>query len=415
MKQQTQTRIGIIGAGPAGLTAAETLKELEYTNVTILEKSDHAGGKCRSFEYKGRSYELGAGIISKNNHTISALVKKYRIQTQPLDFSRPSLFIDAHTYRQLPSPTLTQNIQQLYQGLKYISLIRKYHQIQQPGFSKIHPDLCMPFTHWAKQHNLSLLIKEFAKYFTGFGYDFLENVPAAYAFKYYSPQTLLAFIQGKIYTFPKGIQHLWTEVAKHHDVRYNITIQHIERADTIRVSAENASFEFDKLIITSPLDEALTMIDASDEEQELFLQIQWCDYSVVKCHITDFPTHEAGYLPDNFHTSRKGHPLFWYHRYVDTDLYTFYVLVDKTISDTTIQTNVNELIQALDGKLQKSEPIIHWKYFPHVSGEQMQNGYYDRLESLQSKNNTYYAGELLNFSMVEQSAVYAKTLVERYF
>ncbi len=415
MKQDKDIRIGIIGAGPAGLTAAEALINRGYKHVTILEKQTTAGGKCRSFEYDGRSYELGAGIISINNQTVASLIKKYNIKTQSIDFSRPSLLIDGHTYRALPVPTTTQKIQQLYQGLKYIALIRKYKRIQEPGFTKVHSDLCAPFTHWAKQHNATVLIKEFSKFFTGFGYDFLESVPAAYALKYFSPATLFAFLRGKVYTFPNGIQHLWTEVAKHHDVRYNMKIQHIKRDSTIHITTEHALFECDKLIVTSPLDEALKFIDASTEEQELFSNIQYCDYSVTTCHITNFPKHEAGYLPDNFHASRKGQPIFWYHRYAETDLYNFYTLSDASISDDTIQQNINSLIKALGGNVKKSEPILHWKYFPHVTGEQMQNGYYDRLEKLQSQNNTYYAGELHNFSMIEQSAAYAKDLVERYF
>ena len=43
MKHAPDIRIGIVGAGPAGLTAAETLKQKGYINVTVLEKTDHAG------------------------------------------------------------------------------------------------------------------------------------------------------------------------------------------------------------------------------------------------------------------------------------------------------------------------------------------------------------------------------------
>jgi len=41
-------RIAIIGAGPAGLSAAMNLEKAGYSNYTILEKSDHVGGKCHS-------------------------------------------------------------------------------------------------------------------------------------------------------------------------------------------------------------------------------------------------------------------------------------------------------------------------------------------------------------------------------
>ncbi|MBD2526199.1 NAD(P)-binding protein, partial [Nostoc sp. FACHB-133] len=38
-------RIGIIGAGCAGLTAAEELHDLGYKNITIIDAKNRVGGK----------------------------------------------------------------------------------------------------------------------------------------------------------------------------------------------------------------------------------------------------------------------------------------------------------------------------------------------------------------------------------
>ena len=42
------TRICIIGGGPAGLSAGMYLEQKGYENYTILERNDHVGGKCHS-------------------------------------------------------------------------------------------------------------------------------------------------------------------------------------------------------------------------------------------------------------------------------------------------------------------------------------------------------------------------------
>jgi protoporphyrinogen oxidase len=47
-KVSKDVRIGIIGGGPAGLSAAMYLEKKGYTNYVIYEKSDHVGGKCHS-------------------------------------------------------------------------------------------------------------------------------------------------------------------------------------------------------------------------------------------------------------------------------------------------------------------------------------------------------------------------------
>ena len=53
-------KICIIGAGPAGLSAAVHLEKNGYTDYSILEKEDHVGGKCHSPYHDGKRFEMGA-------------------------------------------------------------------------------------------------------------------------------------------------------------------------------------------------------------------------------------------------------------------------------------------------------------------------------------------------------------------
>lgn len=48
-----ETRIGIIGAGPSGLSTAYALTKLGYNNVTVLEKYHTVGGMCESVKIEG--------------------------------------------------------------------------------------------------------------------------------------------------------------------------------------------------------------------------------------------------------------------------------------------------------------------------------------------------------------------------
>src|SRR5687767_5299759 len=57
-------RIAVVGAGASGLTAAYTLTELGYRNVTVFEKEDRVGGKVNSFKLGSVSAELGAVFTS---------------------------------------------------------------------------------------------------------------------------------------------------------------------------------------------------------------------------------------------------------------------------------------------------------------------------------------------------------------
>lgn len=69
-----EDRIGIIGAGISGVTAAYQLAKKGYTHITLLEKSDRVGGKCHSIEYKGKTYEMGTLIgLPTYKHTIELM------------------------------------------------------------------------------------------------------------------------------------------------------------------------------------------------------------------------------------------------------------------------------------------------------------------------------------------------------
>ena len=52
-------RVVIIGAGPAGLTAAYLLAQRTEARVTVLEADDVVGGISRTAQYKGFRFDLG--------------------------------------------------------------------------------------------------------------------------------------------------------------------------------------------------------------------------------------------------------------------------------------------------------------------------------------------------------------------
>jgi protoporphyrinogen oxidase len=414
MKNQKNLRIGIVGAGPAGLTAAETLLDLGYSDVTILEKQDHPGGKCRTIKHAGRNYELGAGVVSRNNVTVLNIAKKYGVKISRLN-TPSAILLDSETRKPLKTQTATEKMALFNQLVfKYRKLVNRYSRVSEPGLTKMHRELCVPFSKFASKHGIETVSKELAKYFTGFGYGYFDEIPTAYVLKYYSWETSNAFLRKAIYKFPDGIQGLWDTVSKNHHVIYNAAIKNVRRDKVVTVTTNTDELKFDALIITSPLDEALRYLDASAKETSLFSRILYYDYRDYSCTVTGFPK-KTGFIPGNFTRQRSGHPVFWYKRYLDDDYYTFYVICDWKISDDEVKKNIERTVRPLGGKVTRFEEAFHWKYFPHVSSEDMRDGYFDKLENLQGKNHTYYAGELPNFSTVDQSASYAKMLMERFF
>ena len=51
-------RVAIVGAGPAGLTAAYQLVKADLSPI-VLEQGDDVGGLARTVEYKGYRFDIG--------------------------------------------------------------------------------------------------------------------------------------------------------------------------------------------------------------------------------------------------------------------------------------------------------------------------------------------------------------------
>lgn len=412
MKHAANLRIGIVGAGPAGLMAAEALRDKGYTSITILERSDRAGGKCYSVEYEGRSCELGAGIVADSSRVIRDLAKKYNVPMKTVDFSA-RLYLDIETGKPIKK-TAMQMAQLMIEVARYYFLAMKYRAIAKPGFKNVSKDLSAPFTVFAKQNKIENLSAEFANYFTGFGYGFMDEVPAAYVLKYYPWDIVFAYLKRTFFKFPEGIQGLWNAVAKSHHVKFGVNVTKITRGDEITVATNEETFTFDKLIVAAPLDESLRYLDAGEEARSLFRRIRHYDYRTYACLLEGFPK-VTGYIPANLFSSRIGEPVFWYQRYSDSNLYTFYSFGDWKMADEEALERIRAVVEQQGGSLEKLEMASHWKFFPHIGPEDMRDGYFNKLEALQGKQNTYYVGELLNFSTVTHSASYSKDLIERFF
>ena len=72
----TDRKIVVIGAGPAGLATAYYLKRQGYTDVTVLEKLGRVGGLCRTITQDYLSFDLGANYVTPAFREVLKLARK---------------------------------------------------------------------------------------------------------------------------------------------------------------------------------------------------------------------------------------------------------------------------------------------------------------------------------------------------
>ncbi|NJO61152.1 MAG: FAD-dependent oxidoreductase [Richelia sp. RM2_1_2] len=420
-KVNLNERICIVGAGAAGLSAAYFLRKKGYKNITVLEKEKQAGGKCRTIFYKGRSYELGAALLNPNYRITLKIVKELSLKTEPL-LAQHSILLDNNG--QEINYSLSNQLKYSWELIRYfLRVYLKKRSIYAPGLSNISDEYYENFDVFCRKNNLLTFASHLNLICAAYGYGYYDTVPAAYYIKYfkYIPiiRNIFTKINGEI--IAEGTRTIWQKLAKDFNVLYEQKITNIERKKQICVSTQKEKFEVDKLILACPLDNSLKFIDQTPIEEELFSKIIYNDYYTFAFLIKNYSFIDEkrilieGYFPDNLTKESQGKTMFFYRRYLDSELCVFYLMANQKHDEEELKSNVKNFLQKQGFVIYQEYTSVKWKYFPHVNSEDMKNGFYKKLEGIQGQNNTYLTGEVMNFSCIEGVCEYSKYLVGKYF
>ncbi len=456
-------RICIIGGGPAGLSAGMYLEKKGYENYTILERLDRVGGKCWSPTYNGRRYEMGAimGVPSYYavhdveefcgiTHDGPKLNRNYKNGAgkviEPFEPKKNIFKIPRLLKMKKQIKKFGELLETKYKGYD-INGHRGVAEGRYEGFavtpgrepvSGTNPnlkDLALPFSEFCRLNGVELVQDVWIGPYTSFGYGYFDEIPAGYVLKYLDFQTTMNFVKVNLWTWKNGTQYIWEQLNEHlkNKARLNSNIEKVERKDgKVYVTVNGAVEEYDKIIVTAPLyipgtraDGQKGMVeyfDAREDEKELFSKIDYERYDVlaVETKPEDHP-EISYYVFDNMVKERLGHLMVYYRRWKDTkdQVITTYALRKhrdmKEIPYDTCRQMVLDDLKVMHNPA--SNVINEWSvyYFPHVFSKDYADGWYDKVEAMQDKYDTFYAGEVMAFGDMDETAEYSRELVERFF
>lgn len=446
-------KICIIGAGPAGLSAGMYLEKKGYTNYTILERNDRVGGKCWSPTYNHRRYEMGAimgvdsyyavhdaEVFGHTDHDGPQLNRNYKnARGKVIDPFNPKKNL-------LKAPELLKMKNQMkefgtlletkYKGYdlnghrgvaegRYDGFAVSPERERVSGENPNLKDLAMPFKDFCEMNGVPLVQKIWIGPFTSFGYGYFDEIPAAYVLKYLDFQTTVNFVKVNLWTWNSGTQSIWEGVDNHlkNRARLNCKITKVERKDNkVYVTVNGQVEEYDKLIVTAPLQYFPDYADATPEEKELFSKIDYERYD-TQAVLTDEKHHPkiSYYIFDNMSPKRLGHLMVYYRRWIDSTkqpIVTYVLRKHKNTKELDYEKTKKTVLADLKKMGNEATEVINegkWYYFPHVFSEDYAAGWYDKVEAMQGTNNTYYAGEIMAFGDMDETAEYSYELVERFF
>lgn len=448
-------RIAIIGGGPAGMTAAMNLEKKGYDNYVVFEKTGRVGGKCLSPRMKmsengddERTIEMGAvmgcdtyfavheaEVFGGTTHLDGPKMGRKFKNPDGSDIKRP-------WYSKLDMLMKLNKLSKLLKKKYYGYDVAGHRGVAKGEYDGPQPtsaalktikgknpnlkDLSMPFSEFLKLNKCEAAATVWRGPFTAFGYGYFDEIPAAYVLKYLDDFTVRQFLRtGKLWTWKEGTESIWRGVNEHlkHPALLNSEVTKVERKDgKIYLTVNGKVEEFDRLIICTPFELFLKYGDPSDVETELFSKIVHKEYFTMAVRNAPGNSPETSYyFFAHMAPETRGHLMVFYKRWndiTDQPVVTFTLRNHEGMEDVPFETAKETTLEdmAKAGRpVTKIERIDDWYYFPHVSSKDYADGWYDKVEALQGEKNTYYAGEVMAFGDMEETAEYARDLINRFF
>ena len=419
-----------MGAGCAGLTCAEELRERGYRNVTLYEAQNRAGGKIRSVTYDpapaaGRGLFEAGTVFFIPSPMWTKLLRRYRVaetQTQMAhiriaDVSTGTATVPINVSN---GHSLGRRLREVVQLMRLVDQHGRAHE-RRPGVAPhVTPELCAAAKEWFGARGLSY-VRDVVLPIVGaaqFG-PLIDKVPAIYVIRLLAMLRRYPVAQHLRNAMPQlraGHETLWTKVAATHQVRYGDPIRRIDLNGRVTIDSDSGRDCYDALIVAAPMQAySAANLGLDPHDRELLSQVQTLDREVITARVTGLPRdlfYAPRYRSDG--VIPRSHPYLFYEVDRGSNLYTFHPYAEPGSEPSEIESAIRSVVARFGGRLEQIEHrAVVRGWFPHFSETALRAGAYQRLEAMQGRNNVWFAGELLAGIGVPHGMEYAAALVGR--
>ena len=313
-------RIAIIGAGPAGLAAAERLTDRGYGDVVVFEADSKVGGKALTIEVDGRPYDIGAVIVIARFDAVLARAARYEVKLRR--FKVPAV-VDMSSGEWL-SPVARAarflNPTGILANLKLAHTLQEFEQYATaPGYQNMPLEVHQPFALWAQERGLESLLDLYEFFTVDMGFGPYDEVPAGYLVKGLCSNPALNRAEALrrqwndvcgTRVFVDGFQSLLRSMAAQYDVRLSHRAVKVRRDDRgVWLAFESNPDEeqrFDKLIVAAPLGTITDFMDHTPHEFDLFSREEYTPYYVTVADSQGLPAASGHFTIGSQKLGRPG-------------------------------------------------------------------------------------------------------------
>ena len=434
-------RIGIVGAGPGGLSLARLLTEKGFSDVTVIERAARVGGKSLTVFEQGLGHELGTCYVALGYLIVKEWMKQagigeFILKSQKI-LTEGGELVEFTSYVEKPDGLLGV----AEQSARYLREWLHFHDWDLRGGPDgalgtrgrtMREEVSEPLGTWLAARELDLVQRFSLRSVSVMGYGALDRVPALYGLRWNMPSLIVTGALTQMAEPVPGWQPLWGFLADTLDVRLSHHISAVERGGEYVVHTDHGDLRFDHLVITSPLDEASAWFPFDEEERLAFAVGSdmlgwhefvssladvsgwykdgdtWCSEAQVK----DSAAIAGGHLVGARRTGDKT-PVAKARSATRPDLYVCYQYGDPARTDDEQVATLRADLAAQGATLNAVLQHCRWKYSPQLTTQAIREGAVSRMERQQGKNNLWISGATLSHETVDNIVNYNARLVER--
>ncbi len=433
-------RVCIVGGGISGLTAAYELGKKGYINVTVLEKANYVGGKCRTKIEDGLPFDIGGHEMLAGYTDVVSIGEELNAPTRR---SIPPLVYDSSKKAYLnfsKSATASGKYSLLQVGwaaMRYLWLVGvtfRSHSTPSASFKNLPHELTLSLDEWLTHRNLNAIRDILVFVIKVQGYGQFNTTPACYLVKFMGWRNWLSLLLSGMGIYEKwprvftyGMENLCDRMAATcTDVRKSVSIARIERQENVAAGGIHVYLEgkreplvFDKLIISTPVEgSSLHFLDLNPVERELFSQFSSYRFYTTLCTVEGLAPGVVASNPMN--NIQEGEYTGYIKDFSDEPYAIFFSLApSENITGEVAKEKIKEVLKRIvpyQGVHPRVLEFINqrlWHYFPHIEKDVAAT--FNTIEALQGKKNTYYSSSALTFECVGNSVAYSKRIIAENF
>lgn len=415
--------VGIVGAGPAGLSAARLLEETGRARAIVFEKEERVGGKSFSTPRYGSIHDIGTCYSTIAHAATNRWMRELRIPQRPIDRQMiDGVPVIRYILGDRPLTTASE-------ALRFFKVWKTQMRAfeERPDDPDVREAAATPVGAWLDARRLSSMRRYMQRGLTNMGYGYLDETPTVQALRWCGPALLISGALKRIKAPENGWQAFWERLSQSLDVRLGQPVNEIRRGnECIDIITPAGATRVDALLIAAPLDEIANAMHLTSAEQRVVDSVKW-DRIVASLvsiegwrrtnHIVAYEESlRPGAPPGTLLSSRAaGSPPPKKDRHGTRFFMCFQY--GGTLPTDVLAEKLRHDIQQRGGYLDHIAMQKVWKFAPRYDADALRLGLISQMRAMQGDQRTWYSGSTFSFeavsNIVEFNRVLAPDMVRR--